>query len=74
MSDYAFGNQALRDKLSAKGDAVLARQGESFVLDAQTLRLQGQVVDLEYAEGDDAPPRSMFRAVTVNLWVIPQVE
>lgn len=68
MSDYAFGNPALREKLASRGDAILARPGEMFVLDAQTLRLEGQIKELEYAEGD-APPRAAFRRLAVAMKV-----
>lgn len=70
-SDYAFGNQAMRDKLSARGDTILAQPGVGFVLDAQTLRLEGEIAELEYAEGE-APARSAFRRVAVDLRVIRQ--
>lgn len=71
MSDYAYGNPALREKLASRGDAVLARPGAAFVLDAQTLRLEGEVKTLEYAEGD-GPARGAFRRLTVDLRVSRQ--
>jgi hypothetical protein len=71
MSDYAYGNPSLREKLSSRGDAVLARPGAAFVLDAQTLRLEGEVKSLEYAEGD-GPARGAFRRLTVDLRVSRQ--
>lgn len=71
MSDYAYGNQALRDKLAARGDAILAQPGTGFVLDAQTLRLEGEITALEYAE-DQGPAHSAFRRVSVNLRVLQQ--
>lgn len=71
MSDYAYGNPALREKLSSRGDAVLARPGAAFVLDAQTLRLEGQIRSMEYAEGE-GPAHSAFRRLTVDLRVMRQ--
>jgi hypothetical protein len=71
MSDFAYGNQALRDKLSSKGDAVLLSPDMGFVLDAQTLRLIGKVVALEY-DDSAAPPRSTLRRLAVQLKVIRQ--
>lgn len=68
MSDYAFGSQSLRDKLASHGEALLARPGLSFVLDAQTLRLEGQVTDVQYVEGD-TPPHSSLRRLAVTLRV-----
>lgn len=71
MSDYAFGNQALREKLSSRGDAVLLDENLGFVLDAQTLRLEGQVLGLDYDE-TEAPPRSTLRRLSIRLRVIRQ--
>lgn len=71
MTDYAYGNQALRDKLSSKGDALLLSPDMGFVLDAQTLRLLGKVVAQEY-DDSAAPPRSTLRRLSVQLKVIRQ--
>lgn len=71
MSDYAYGNSALRDKLSSRGDAVLLGPGLGFVLDAQTLRLAGKVAEMEYDQSS-APPSSTIRRMTVDLRVIQQ--
>lgn len=71
MSDYAFGNPALREKLAQHGDPVLVQPNAGFVLDAQTLRLEGTIKGLEYLEGE-GPPRSAFRRVTVEMRVMRQ--
>ncbi|MEA3335899.1 MAG: hypothetical protein U9R25_08295 [Chloroflexota bacterium] len=71
MSDFAYGNPALREKLSSRGEAVLLQPGMGFVLDAQTLRLEGTVMDLEYDESE-APARSTIRQLIVNLRVHQQ--
>ena len=71
MSDYAYGNQALRDKLSSKGDALLLSPDMGFVLDAQTLRLMGKVVAQDY-DDSAAPPRSTLRRLSVQLKVMRQ--
>ncbi len=71
MSDYAYGNQALREKLSSRGDAVLLAPDLGFVLDAQTLRLMGKIVDLEY-DDSQAPARGTIRRLRVQLRVMRQ--
>ena len=71
MSDYAYGNPPLREKLSSRGDAVLLGTGIGFVLDAQTLRLAGKVMDMEYDQ-TSAPPSSTIRHMMVELRVIQQ--
>jgi hypothetical protein len=72
MSDYAYGNQALREKLSSRGDAILVRPDLGFILDAQTLRLEGRVLDVAY-DDTEAPPRSTMRRLSVQLRVLRQV-
>jgi hypothetical protein len=71
MSDYAYGNQALREKLSSRGDAVLLAPDLGFVLDAQTLRLMGKIVELEY-DDSQAPARGTIRKLRVQLRVMRQ--
>jgi hypothetical protein len=71
MSDYAFGNQSLREKLSSRGDAILLDENLGFVLDAQTLRLEGQVLGLDY-DDTEAPSRSTLQRLSVRLRVIRQ--
>lgn len=71
MSDYAYGNPPLREKLSSRGDAVLIGPGIGFVLDAQTLRLAGKVLEMEYDQSS-APPSSTLRHLMVELRVIQQ--
>jgi hypothetical protein len=72
MSDYAYGNQALREKLSSRGDAVLMAPDLGFVLDAQTLRLMGKIVEMEY-DDSQAPARGTIRRLRVQLRVMRQV-
>ena len=72
MSDYAYGNQALREKLSSRGDAILLAPDLGFVLDAQTLRLMGKIVEMEY-DDSQGPTRSTIRRLRVQLRVMRQV-
>ena len=69
MSDFAYGNQALREKLSSRGDAVLLAPNLDFVLDAQTLRLMGKVVEMEY-DDSQGPARAAIRRLRVQLHVL----
>lgn len=71
MSDYAYGNQTLREKLSSRGDAVLLAPDLGFVLDAQTLRLMGKIAELEY-DDSQTPARSTIRRLRVQLRVMRQ--
>lgn len=71
MSDYAYGNPALREKLSSHGDAVLLAPDKGFVLDAQTLRLMGKVVEMGY-DNSQAPASSTISRLRVQLRVLRQ--
>lgn len=67
MSDYAHSNEALLNKLSARGDPVLATPGETFTLDTPDLSVDARVVEMEYAEG---PPKfGYFESLKVQLTV-----
>ncbi|MER2599454.1 MAG: hypothetical protein ABTQ73_08040 [Caldilineales bacterium] len=71
MSDYAYGNPALREKLSPRGDAILLAPDKGFVLDAQTLRLLGKVVEMGY-DNSQAPASSTLNRLRVQLRVLRQ--
>jgi hypothetical protein len=67
MSDYANSNEALLNKLSARGDPVLATPGQTFTLETPDLSVDARVVEMEYAEG---PPKlGYFETLKVQLTV-----
>ena len=66
MSDHTFNDQAMRDKLKAKGDAVLAEPGKKITLETATMRVQARVVDMSYGSGP-TPPNSYFDRLTIEL-------
>jgi hypothetical protein len=67
MSDYANSNEALLNKLSGRGDPVLAIPGETFTLETPDLSVDARVVEMEYAEG---PPKfGYFESLKVQLTV-----
>lgn len=72
MSEHAYYDDAFRAKLAPKGEAVLARVGETLVLETASLTLHARVVDLEYREGN-LPPQSAFERMTLEMtaWVRP---
>ncbi|HIE38501.1 MAG TPA: hypothetical protein EYH30_04880 [Anaerolineales bacterium] len=75
MSDFAFQDEALRAKLAAKGEPVLARPGTTLTLETATLVLQARVEDMEYGQGQ-LPPSSFFQRITLDLgvWIKPEGE
>lgn len=72
MSEHAYYDDAFRAKLAPKGEAVLARVGETLVLETASLTLHARVVDLEYRQGN-LPPQSVFERVTLEMtaWARP---
>jgi hypothetical protein len=66
MSDHAFNDDAIRAKLAAKGEAVLAKPGDKITLETATLRIQARLVDLAYGSGP-VPPNSFYERITIEL-------
>lgn len=66
MSDHAFFDEALKAKLAPKGEPVLARSGETIVLETATLIINAEITDMEYGSGS-LPPKSFFERFTVEL-------
>ncbi|HSF80581.1 MAG TPA: hypothetical protein VLA49_05085 [Anaerolineales bacterium] len=49
MSAHAFLNEGIRKKLEGKGELVLAEQGSELIMETNSLRMIGRVVDMTYA-------------------------
>ncbi|MEP7199853.1 MAG: hypothetical protein ABI874_08560 [Chloroflexota bacterium] len=65
MSDYAYHNDAIRKKLQARGDAVLATTGQDIILETETMRVRAVVTDMAYGSG--GTPQSFFSKLTMEL-------
>jgi hypothetical protein len=66
MSDHAFFDDAIKAKLAPKGEPVLARPGETIVLETASLIVNAEITELEYGAGA-LPPQSFFERFTVEL-------
>lgn len=75
MSEHAYRDEALRARLSAKGEPVVAEPGESVMMETASLRVTARVVDMAYG-GGALPPNSFFERITIELaaWQKPSVE
>ncbi len=75
MSEYAFHDEALRDKLAPKGEPVLAEAGKDVILETRVLRLRARIVEVEYGKGN-LPSQSYFEQMTIELaaWVKPDAD
>ena len=68
MSEHAYNDEAIRERLAAKGEPVLARPGEEIVLETAKLQMRARIVDMAY--GNDAlPANSYFDRLTLELAV-----
>ncbi len=68
MSNHAFNDSGLRNKLATKGEPFLAEPGGQTVLETATLRLTARIVDMNYGEGA-LPPQSFFDTLIIELAV-----
>ena len=66
MSDHAFFDDAIKAKLAPKGEPVLARPGETIVLETASLIVNAEITEMEYGTGT-LPPQSFFERFTVEL-------
>jgi hypothetical protein len=67
MSDFAYSNEALRNRLSSRGDPILATPGGTFTLETPALTVEARVVEMEYGEG--TPALGYFNSLRVALTV-----
>lgn len=66
MSDHAFFDDAIKAKLAPKGEPVLARPGETIVLETASLIVNAEITEMDYGAGT-LPPQSFFERFTVEL-------
>jgi hypothetical protein len=66
MSDHAYFDEAIKAKLAPKGEPVLARPGETIVLETASLIVNAEITEMDYGTGT-LPPESFFERFTVEL-------
>ena len=71
MSEHAYNDPAIRQRLQAKGELVVIGAQEQVMLETETLQLLVTVSDLEYGSGP-LPPSSYFDRVTLELAIWPK--
>jgi len=67
VSEYVYRDPAMRAKLSAKGELVVGREGESVELETASLKMVAQIMASKYGESGELPDRSFFSRFTVKL-------
>ena len=71
MSEHAFNNPEIVQRLEAKGELVLIRPQEPVKLETETLQLLVTAADLDYGSGP-LPPNSYFDRITLELAIWPR--
>lgn len=71
MSDYAFNEPGLRDKLAPKGEAILAQPAQTFDVETDALNMEARVVEVTYGN-EGQYPNSYFDSLTIELTVRPR--
>ncbi len=71
MSEHAFNDPDIRQRLEAKGELVVIGAQKQIMLETETLQLLVTVADLEYGSGQ-LPPSSYFDRTTLELAIWPK--
>jgi hypothetical protein len=71
MSEHAFNDSAINQRLVSKGEPILVDVGKQILLETATLQLEARVVDMRYGQGA-LPDASFFERVTLELSVMPK--
>lgn len=71
MSEYAFKDPTIMQRLASKGEPVLSDPGKRITLETATLRLEARVVTMNYGQGA-LPQSSFFDQMTLELAVWPK--
>ena len=71
MSDHAWNDVTISQRLAAKGEPVLMAPGKQVLLETASLILEARVVDVAYGQGA-LPANSFFDRLTLELAVWPK--
>lgn len=69
MSEHAYTDGAISQRLRAKGELELAAPDKEFVLETQTLTMVARVVNMAYDDKSPLPPKSVFDNLLLELAV-----
>jgi len=70
MSEHAYHDEGIKAKLATKGtDQILAREGETIVLETVSLILNAIVTEIEYGDSANTPPESYFERLSIKFHV-----
>lgn len=66
MSQHAFNDPSINQRLASKGEPVLSEPGKRIILETATLQLEASVVNMNYGQGA-LPQNSFFDQMTLRL-------
>ena len=66
MSNYAHNDAETRNRLSAKGDPIVAEPGGVISLQTASLEVEARIVDMTYGESA-LPSQSFFERLTIEI-------
>jgi hypothetical protein len=72
MSEHAFKEETIRQRLVAKGEPILIKPGQHFIMETSSLQLEATVVNLVYGRGP-LPENSFFSQLTLEISVFLKV-
>ncbi len=72
MSEHAFNDATINQRLRSKGEPVVIEPGTQVLLETATLQLEARVVDMNYGQGA-LPTASFFERLTLELAIWPKV-
>jgi hypothetical protein len=72
MSEHAFKDESIRQRLIAKGEPVLIKPGQQFIMETSALQLEAKVSNLVYGRGP-LPENSFFSQLTLEISVFHKI-
>jgi hypothetical protein len=72
MSEHAFNDEATLQRLVAKGEPILIKPGQHFIMETSSLQLEATVINLVYGRGP-LPENSFFSQLTLEISVFLKV-
>ena len=71
MSEHAFNDPTISQRLVSKGEPMVIEAGKQIVLETASLQLEARIVDMNYGKGA-LPDGSFFDRLTLELSVWPK--
>ncbi len=71
MSEHAFNDPTIRQRLASKGEPILIGSDKKVLLETATLTLEARVVDMNFGSGP-LPQNSFFERLTLEVAVWPK--